>query len=241
MCTTRIYSITETVPRYSHVTPLADPRVHGWGLDGPHALNTIQNGIALVQQHGGTGTIWADVRYVAPGTDKHAYIMDLLDSGWELGIHYSQKLTNLPLSEAYDLMYSEYRQIEEMFGRAPTTWCSQGNADNVTHAEYAADSLGMIWRMGYNLNNRMGNFGAVIETVWEGGLEVRSMHGAIGVAFTHETDLEPTYDPANGIGWDHFQEWVTNYAENASGWSATMSIDQRHELPSHRDLRPHGR
>jgi hypothetical protein len=220
-CTTRIYSITETVPRYSHLTPLADPRVHGWGLDGPHPVDTIQNGVALVHQHGWTGTIWADVRLVAPGTDRHAYVMYLLDSGWELGIHYSKKLTSLPLSEALDLMYSEYRQIEEWFGRSPIIWCSQGNQDNVTHAKYAAESLGMIWRNGYNLYGRMGNFRAVIEDRWDGGLEVLSKHGAIGVLYTHETDLEPTYDPANGIGWDHFQEWVTNHADNGVrmvGW-----------------------
>lgn len=213
-CTTRIYSITETVPRYSHITPLADPRVHGWGLDGPHPVDTIQNGVALVHQHGGTGTIWADVRHVAPGTDEHAYVMYLLDSGWELGIHYSKALRSLPLSEAYDLMYSEYRQVEEWFGRAPVTWCSQGNQDNVTHAEYAAESLGMIWRNGYNLGGRMGNFIALIEIRFEGGMEVLSKHGAVGVGYTHQTDLEPVYNEANGIGWDHFQEWVTNYADN---------------------------
>ena len=239
-CTTRIYSITETVPRYSHLTPLADPKVHGFGLDGPHDLDTVQNGIALVQQHGGTGTIFADVRFVTP--DKHEYIMDLLDSGWELGIHYSKMLTSLPLSEAYDVMYSEYRQIEEMFGRAPIVWSSQGNQDNVTHARYAADSLGMIRRNGYNLGGRMGNFGAVVENRWEGGLEGdRYTERSSGI---HAPDRpEPVYTlPTgsddhsrvgdklrdNGVRMVGYYEYWTNamnshYTRSPTSWSTTAS------------------
>ncbi len=223
----RIYSVTESVPEYSYVTPMPDPRMYGWGLDGPHPLDTIQNGIALVQQHGGTGTIFADVRYV--NDDNLDYLRGLLDSGWELGIHYSKRLTDLSMEDAIATMNDEYLAIAEMFGRAPTIWCSHGNSDNETHAAYAWSALNMMWRNDYDLYGRMGLYGPLIETSWAQQHEILSAHGRTGVSYTHRTDLQATPDDENNIDWDHFKEWVINYSDNGVrmvGWYHYWTITQ---------------
>ena len=53
----QLYSIEQTVPKYSYITPISNPKLTSFGVDGPHPWDTVDYGLSLLDH----GTIWADV------------------------------------------------------------------------------------------------------------------------------------------------------------------------------------
>lgn len=203
----RFHALTQTVPAYEYVTPISDPRIQPYGLDGPHPLDTITDGIALLTGHGGRGTLWADVLYV--NDDNIDYLRQLIADGWELGIHYSTGLANKNMEQAIQIMESEYQQITELFGQSPTSWCSLQGNDNVTHANYAWANLHMVQRNGYQGNSRQANVGNLDDANWPWWANASSA-GMVYPTFTHETDPDPAI--SYSISYSKFEAWLDNYA-----------------------------
>jgi PKD repeat protein len=205
----QLYAIEQTVPEYSYVTPITDPRLTSFGVDGPHAWNTVDAGLSLVDG----GTVWADPTFIDDYSPSDlAALKALIADGWELGIHFSYRLSDLPLADAYGVMDNETALVTGMFGKAPTTWCSLQGADNNTHAEYAYTNLGMVSRNGVNgsgggLSN-IGNLGDNCWTFWS----AVSAAGIVMPSFSHELDITPAIEysisPAN------FSAFLSNYADN---------------------------
>ena len=83
----------------------------------------------MLRGKGQVGTVWADVGYV--DSDTVTYQKMLLSQGWELGIHYSERLTEIPQDRALALMDSEYATIKSLYGTGPTSFCSLGDNDNI--------------------------------------------------------------------------------------------------------------
>lgn len=210
-----LYSITQTIPVNEYVTPIPRNDIQPFGLDGPHAWHRVQNGIALINSHGGRGTIWADVGFLTSGYpgEEASKIRTLLDDGWELGIHYNTALNDKPLEDAIEIMNVEYDQIVNIFGRAPTTWCAMGNEGNMTHAKYAWSELGMVWRNGpVGASGTLVNVANLKDNVWHLWSEM-SAAGLVNPVYAHRTDEDPTPVPEHSISWSNFTQWVSNYVD----------------------------
>jgi hypothetical protein len=181
----RVYSLAQTVPAYEYITPISDPSITPYGLDGPHLYDTVDGGIALLQSHGGRGTIWADVGILASYSDENiTALKQLIAEGWELGIHYTTGLSDKAMDAAIIIMDSQYAQITDIFGQAPTSWCSLRNLDNVTHAAYAYANLGMVWRNGYVGVHGQSNVGNLCDELWPWWANA-SAAGMVFPTFTH--------------------------------------------------------
>ncbi len=205
----QLYSIEQTVPQYSYVTPVSNPRVTSFGVDGPHAWDTVDTGLSLV----GGGTIWADPTFIDDySLSDLAELKALIADGWELGIHFSARLSDLPLADALSLMYNETADVAGVFGQAPTTWCSLQGGDNATHAEYAYTHLGLLSRNGLNGSGAgLTNVGNLGENCW-GFWSLVSAAGVVIPSFTHELDISPAIPYS--ISPDNFTIFVSNYADN---------------------------
>jgi PKD repeat protein len=175
-------------------------------VDGPHPWDTVDYGLSLLDH----GTIWADVGdFDVYSPSDMAALKALIADGWELGIHYSARLYDLPLAEAISLMDVETAGITAMFGEPPTTWCSLQGADNVTHAEYAYTNLGMVSRTGVNgcgagLSS-IYNLGDNCWTFWS----IASAAGIVIPTFSHQLDVTPAI--IWSISADKFSTYVSNY------------------------------
>lgn len=221
----RIYSVTQTVPDYQYVTPIGNAKIQSFGLDGPHGWQYIRNGISYLQSTGGRGTIWADVLTQFAGgysSEDLAELQALLADGWELGIHFSESLSSLSMEDAVALMIEEYNVITQLFGQSPTSWCSLGNAEEPSHAEYAYHNLGMVWRSGYNGvgNGITGINVGLYDSKWYFH-EAASEAGLITPIYAHQTDRDPARQYA--ISYSNFTIWVDNYA--AAGVTIVPWID----------------
>jgi len=198
-----IHKMEQTTPQRM-ITIYAPNDEQAFGYDGPHALNTVENGWALLQSHSYRATIYADILYMNPGII--AEVQTLLDLGWELGIHYSQALRGLSLVDAKALMLSEYNTIAATFDTNPVIWCSSGNSHNVTHANFAFNTLDMVSRyypQGWSLD-----FNDIAwEYIWKESLNA----SFCSWTYTHETDLEPSI--IYSIDWSKFVQWVDSYVD----------------------------
>jgi fibronectin type 3 domain-containing protein len=167
-----------------------------------------QNGAAYMAERGHVGVVWADEYYLDNLPEVIPFQQALLDQGWELGIHYSKSLNTLSTAEALAYMEEVYDQVYQTFGRAPTSWCSFENKDNLTHARYAYESLGMLWR---NAQWYIPNGGSLVENTWPAFWSMISDAQMVTPSFTHFTDQTGTVS-AYAIGYSHFTNWVDNYA-----------------------------
>lgn len=137
--------LRQTMEREGTVYAIGSTIHQAIGYDGPHSADTVMIGMERIRAAGMTGTIFADIDYIANATYVE-YLKGLLDDGWELGIHYSEELDELDYLAAIAVMESEYDTITAAFGTPPLTWCSLGNSENATHAAYAKAALDMVWR-----------------------------------------------------------------------------------------------
>lgn len=204
-CTLHIYNIEQKIPRRV-ITPYGTKTKSGFGLDGPHDLIYIMGGINYMTDRGHVGTIWADIRYL--DESKIAFIKNLLNNGWGLGIHYSKELTTLPLKDAYSLMDSEYAAISDIFSTSPTTWCSLENKDNITHAIYAYKKHGMIWRNGNAGVNYLPNVGNLDNNSWYWWYRSAN-NSVIYPTFTHRLDQKKAIKYS--IDYSKFRHFIDVY------------------------------
>lgn len=205
----QLYSIEQTVPEYRYITPIANPKLTSFGIDGPYAWDTVDNGLSLVRG----GTIWADVHYVRRySSSQLAALKALIADGWELGIHFSSRLSDIPLADAIALMKTETDNITAVFGQRPTSFCCEANADNITHAYYAYTNLDLVWRNGWNGNGcGLANIGNLHDDTWS----FWSPISAAGVAipsFSHELDVTPAIPYSINPGY--LSTFVSNYERN---------------------------
>ena len=195
------------------ITPIGDSKMLPFGLDGPYPRNTTEQGINYLNSKGDRGTIWFDVRDInrCNKTDLE-YLRNLVNNNsWDTGIHYSKELESLPLKEAYKVMDGEYSYVYEKIGRKPTSWCSMRNRDNITHATYAYEKLGMLWRNGDSGIHAERDVGNLYDDTWE-WWEPASQHGMIYPVFTHQLDKDPAIKYS--ISSSKFKAWVDNYDSN---------------------------
>lgn len=204
-----IYSITQTVPGYRYVTPISNPNVTAFGIDGPHAVGLVDDGISLMASYGARGTIWAGESMATYTPAEVDELRAIVAGGWELGVHYSARLTDLSMEDAIALMNAEYLMYSDIFGQSPTSWCSLQNADNVSHANYAYANLGMAWRNGYNGVRSFSNVGNLADTYmeWWGAA---SAAGLVFPTFTHRLDEEPAIPYS--VSPSNLTIWLDNYA-----------------------------
>lgn len=199
-----IYSITQSIPKDT-VTCYGTRDYFGIGGDYLRELSS-QNGANYLHVNGGYGTIWADVGY----PEQQAYISSLLANGWEPGIHFSQRLTDLSEAEAEALIDSEVATITALYGQTPTCWCSLENADNATHAAYIYTKYGMTWRNGqasvsYPYHGLYSSSWAWVGTALDNGL--------IHAMYTHGTDFADGAAQAYTTDYPDFTEFVDSCNE----------------------------
>jgi hypothetical protein len=201
-----IYSVQQTINRQT-VTIYPTKNITGFGIDGPTEKNNT-NGIAYMAKYGYVGTAWVNPLTNDPSTIN--FNKALLANGWELGIHFSSRLTDLSLQAAKSLMDSEYATVTARYGQAPTSWCSYANSDNITHAVYAYQKYGMLWRngpAGVHLVEMVGN---IYNTTWPWWSQA-SANAVVYPAFTHRTDLDFQIHNTHSIDYSKFTKWVNNY------------------------------
>jgi len=205
-----VYSINQTAER-KLITAIGDNRIIPFGLDGP--MNGTDEGIEYLSSKGYRGTMWFDNGTFERANDTYvAYLHDLVvNDSWEVGIHYTKELNNLPLEEAYRVMDEEASYVNEKIGQPPTSWCCLRNRDNLTHAFYAYENLGMIWRNGDAAIHAEKEVGNLYDDTWE-WWEPASKAGMSYPVFTHQLDLEPAIKYS--ISRSKFREWVDNYYAN---------------------------
>jgi hypothetical protein len=205
-CILHIYKIDQKIPRRI-ITPHGTKTKTAFGIDGPHELSTITNGINYMNNMGYVGTVWVDTKYL--NINNIEFIKNLLNNGWELGIHYSAELSNLNLKEALALMDSDHKIISDIFLIQPTSWCSLRNRDNITHAIYAYNKLGMIWRNGVAGVNYFPNVGNLDNSTWN-WWNLSSDYSAIYPSFSHRLDEEPAINYS--IDSSKFKRFIKNYS-----------------------------
>lgn len=209
-----IYSVNQTAER-KLVTAIGDNKMIPFGLDGPFPMNKTAEGIAYLKDKGYRGTMWLDKGMFEQADKAHVeYLHNLVNDSWEVGIHYTKELNSLPLEEAYRIMDEEHSYMCEKLGQKPTSWCCLRNRDNITHAVYAYEKLGMIWRNGDAGINAEKEVGNLDDNTWQ-WWESASKAGMVYPVFTHQTDVEPAIE--HSISRSRFQTWVNNcYANNMS-------------------------
>jgi hypothetical protein len=207
-----IYSIDQYADR-KFITAIGNNRMLAFGLDGPHPMNTTEQGINYLINKGDKGTIWFDVGLLKKCNETELeYLRGLVENdSWDTGIHYSKELTSLPLEDAYGLMDEEYSYVYETIGEKPTNWCSLRNSDNITHAIYAYENLGMVWRNGNSGVHAEQSVGNLDDDTW-GWWESASSAGMAYPVFTHQTDKDPSIKYS--ISYSKFQTWADNYESN---------------------------
>ena len=207
-----IYNINQTAER-KLITAVGDSKLIPFGLDGPLPMNTTGEGIDYLNRKGNRGTMWFDKGILEKSNDTYVdYLRSLVSNdSWEVGIHYTKELNSLPLEEAYRVMDEEYLYVSEKVGQKPTSWCCLRNRDNLTHAIYAYENLGMTWRNGDAGIHAERDVGNLYDDTWE-WWEPASKAGMSYPVFTHELDMEPAIKYS--ISRSNFRDWVDNYYSN---------------------------
>ncbi|AKB77151.1 hypothetical protein MSHOH_0668 [Methanosarcina horonobensis HB-1 = JCM 15518] len=207
-----IYSIIQRADR-KVITAVGDNELAPFGLDGPHVRKTTEQGIRYLNTKNNRGTIWFDIELLEQCSESDTeYLRSLIvNDSWEAGVHYSKELNNFPIEQTYKIMDEGYQYIYEKIGKKPTSWCSLRNRDNIKHAIYAFENLGMFWRNGNSGIHAEKDVGNLDDDTWK-WWEQASRSGMVYPGFTHELDLEPAIKYS--ISRSKFRDWVDNYNSN---------------------------
>ena len=203
-----LYNITQSIPRET-ITPYARNDIMAFGLDYPNVTNN-QNGIDFLISRDQTASIYVSENNMKNSTDT-AYDNSLFASGFEGCIHFYPGLESLPLEEANGTIDSQIGAMNGTFGLTPASWSSSGNQDNITHAIYAYNKYGSLYRNGPMGMAFIPNVNTLSNETWAWWSE-SSEHGAISPCFTHETDNSPA--DQYSISPDLFETFVTNLNSN---------------------------
>ena len=209
-----IYSIAQRADR-KLVTAVGSHKLVPFGIDGPHVRNTTEQGIRYLNSKNNRGTIWFDIDLLEQYSNSDLeYLRSLVfNNFWDTGVHYSKELNSLPSEQAYKVMDEGYSYVYEKIGQKPTSWCSLRNRDNITHAIYAYENLGMFWRNGDSGIHAEKFIGNLDDDTWE-WWEPASRTGMVYPAFTHELDQDPAIKYS--ISRSKFMNWVDNYNSNGA-------------------------
>ncbi len=111
-----LYNINQTAER-KFITAIGNSRIIPFGLDGP--MNGTEEGIDYLKSKGYRGTLWFDKGLLEKSNEREiSYLRSLVaNDSWEVGIHYTKELNNLPLEEAYRVMNEEYSYVYEKVGK----------------------------------------------------------------------------------------------------------------------------
>ncbi|MDQ1276478.1 MAG: hypothetical protein QG610_2056, partial [Euryarchaeota archaeon] len=207
-----IYNITQKADR-KLITAIGGCKLIPFGLDGPHVRSTTEQGILYLNSKNNRGTIWFDIELLEQCSESDLeYLRNLVfNDSWDAGVHYSIELNSLPIEQAYKVMNEGYSYVYEKVGKKPTSWCSMRNRDNLTHAIYAYENLGMFWRNGDSGIHAEKNIGNLDDDTWEWWAPV-SRAGMVHPVFTHELDLDQPIKYS--ISRSKFLKWVDNYNSN---------------------------
>ena len=207
-----IHSINQKADR-KFITSIGNSKMIAFGIDGPHPINTVEQGINYLNSKDSRGTLWFDVRSIDECNETDLeYLKNLVNNdSWETGIHFSKELNNLSLEQAYKTIDEEYTYVYEKIGKKPTSWCSLRNNDNITHAIYAYKKWGMYWRNGDSGVHAEKIVGNLYDNTWE-WWEPASYAGMSHPVFTHELDKNPAIKYS--ISYPKFKTWVDNYYSN---------------------------
>jgi hypothetical protein len=207
-----IHTINQKADR-KFITSIGNSKMIAFGIDGPHPINTVEQGINYLNSKDSRGTLWFDVRSIDECNETDLeYLKNLVNNdSWETGIHFSKELNNLPLEQAYKTIDEEYTYVYEKIGKKPTSWCSLRNNDNITHAIYAYKKWGMYWRNGDSGVHTEKIVGNLYDNTWE-WWEPASYAGMSHPVFTHELDKNPAIKYS--ISYPKFKIWVDNYYSN---------------------------
>jgi PKD repeat protein len=160
-----------------------------------------------------------------------AYDQSLFANGFEECIHFYPGLASVSLEEAKATIDSQIASAEATFGMTPASWSCHGNQDNVTHAIYAYNKYGSLYRNGPMGMAFITNVDTLSNATWA-WWSVSSARGAVSPCFTHRTDEYPaisySIDPdlfrnfvtnlnSNGINLVHFSKWYySSMAQNST-------------------------
>lgn len=201
-----IYSVQQTIDRRI-VTVYPTKDITGFGIDGPQEQYNAKS-VAYMDKYRYKGTAWVDPSDNNPINVN--FSKKLLANGWELGIHFSHRLNDLSLNAAERLMDSEYASMTARYGQAPTSWCSLQNADNVTHAAYAYQKYGMLWRNGPAGVHLISVIGNMYNNTWPWWSQA-SANAVVCPVFTHRTDQNSPSTIKYSIDYSKFTKWINNY------------------------------
>jgi len=207
-----ISSIDQKADR-KFITPIGYSKMVAFGLDGPYPRNLTEQGINYLNSKDDSGTLWFDMGVIknCNQTDLE-YLRNLVNNdSWETGIHFSKELNSLPLAEAYKTMDEESEYVYEQIGKRPTSWCCLRNRDNITHAIYAYNKLGMYWRNGESGVHAERDVGNLDDCTWP-WWEPASRAGMTHPVFTHQLDKDPAIPYS--ISYSKLKTWVNNYYSN---------------------------
>ncbi len=199
-----IYSVQQTIDRRT-VTTYPTKNITGFGIDGPQEQYNTKS-TTYMARYGYVGTAWVDP--VDNDPININFNKKLLANGWELGIHFSHRFTDLSPKAAEKLMDSEYAAMTARYGQAPSSWCSLQNADNTTHAVYAYKKYGMLWRNGPAGMHLVSVIGNIYNSTWPWWSQA-SANAVVCPVFTHRTDQDPAIKYS--IDYSKFIKWVNNY------------------------------
>lgn len=207
-----IYNINQIVDRQL-ITPIGSNKLLAFGIDGPHVRNTTEQGISYLNSKRNKGTIWFDIELLEQCNETDLeYLRNLIISeSWEVGVHYSKELNSFPLEQAYKVMDEGYLYVYKNIGKKPTSWCSMRNKDTITHATYAYQNFGMLWRNGDSGIHTEKDIGNLDDDTWD-WWKIASRAGMIHPVFTHELDQDPAIKYS--ISRSKFRNWVDNYNSN---------------------------
>ncbi|HWQ47462.1 MAG TPA: PKD domain-containing protein [Methanosarcina sp.] len=184
-----------------------------YGFDGPR--RNYKDGKDWLVAHNATATLWLDPGYITD--ENREELQDLIQNkNWELGAHFSEKLTTLSAEDAINLMNTEYTDFETIYGKHVVTWCSLGNGGNESQVNYMYEHLGSVHR---NSQVACSGSGAGIEYMYGASTvstasnikfwDAASAHGTIHPVYEHSV-IDPLQE-ANSISYTDFNRIMTNY------------------------------
>lgn len=200
-----------------------------FGFDGPRPNWTY--GKDWLVSHGMNGTIWIDddIYWGSTGMNDtgRADILDAINNhSFEVGIHFTQRLTDLSLTAAYALIDTEIANVTSYIGQAPKSWSSLQNADNSTHANYIYNKYKMLWRNAPDSVQSFTSLGQISDTnnityFWNNA----SRSASYMPAFTHSVTASAESDSMTINSFDNIFGNITNNSIAVMGFKYWYSLN----------------
>ena len=199
-----IIEMTQFKDRYL-VTPIAKTNMMCIGFDKNPEYDRIKNGFKLLNENGFKSTIWFDQGYLQRyynASEKKVLINETINNGWEVGIHFSRGLSNIPNEDLLDFINNEIDIIDKL-GQVKS-WCSLQGQDDVNDAILIYNEYSIVSRNIMCMDSNIRNICDSDFLFWD----IASEHGFIIPAFTHETDISPAV--LYSISYNNFTKLINN-------------------------------